>query len=105
MVEEDPLAIARTAPKPLAAALTNEQGCLQCHTLRGNGGRAHHLRAADGLVAEAHGLAFEEYPRDVLRRFLFEQDAVAKSFGVGPLHVSELVANQLLAEVSRWSAR
>jgi hypothetical protein len=101
VVDDDPLAIARKVPKPLADTLTNEQGCLQCHTLRGDGGRAHHLRAANGLVAEAHGLGLEEYPRDVLRRFLFEQDAVAKSFGVGPLHVSETVANQLLAEVAR----
>jgi hypothetical protein len=101
VVDEDPLAVARRLPKPLAAALTNEQGCLQCHALHGNGGRAHHLRAADGQVAEAHGLPFEEYPPDVLRRFLFEQDAVAKSFGVGPLHVSDTVANQLIAEVKR----
>jgi hypothetical protein len=101
VVDEDPLAVARKVPKPLAAALTNEQGCLQCHALHGNGGRAHHLRAADGQVAEAHGLPLEEYPPDVLRRFLFEQDAVAKSFGVGPLHVSDTVANQLIAEVKR----
>jgi hypothetical protein len=101
LVDEDPLAVARNVPKPLATALTNDQGCLQCHALHGNGGRAHHLRAADGQIAEAHGLPLDEYPRDVLHRFLFEQDAVAKSFGVGPLHVSETVANQLLAEVAR----
>jgi hypothetical protein len=101
VVDQDPLAVARTVPKTLAGVLTNEQGCLQCHALHGNGAKAHHLRASDGQVAEAHGLALEEYPRDVLRRFLFEQDAVAKSFGVGPLHVSETVANQLLAEVAR----
>jgi len=101
VVDEDPLAVARKLPSALADALTNTQGCLQCHALHGNGAKAHHLRASDGQVAEAHGLALEEYPRDVLRRFLFEQDAVAKSFGVGPLHVSETVANQLLAEVAR----
>ena len=101
VVDEDPLAVARKVPSALADALTNTQGCLQCHALHGNGAKAHHLRASDGQVAEAHGLALEEYPRDVLRRFLFEQDAVAKSFGVGPLHVSETVANQLLAEVAR----
>lgn len=101
VVDDDPLAVARKAPAALAATLTNEQGCLQCHTLHGAGGRAHHVRASDGQVAEAHGLPLEQYPRDVLRRFLFEQDAVAKSFGVGPLHVSEAVANQLLAEVAR----
>jgi hypothetical protein len=101
VVAKDPLAVARAVPKPLAAVLTNEQGCLQCHTLRGDGARAHHLRAADGKVAEAHGLPLEEYPRDVLTRFLFDQDAVAKSFGVGPLRVDETAAKQLVAEVSR----
>jgi len=101
VANKDPLAVARGVPKLLGATLTNEQGCLQCHALKGNGARAHHLRASDGQVAEAHGLPLEEYPRDVLRRFLFEQEAVSKSFGVAPLLVSETVANQLLTEVSR----
>ena len=98
---KDPLAVARALPKLLGATLTNEQGCLQCHSLRGDGARAHHLRAADGKVAEAHALPFEEYPRDVLRRFLFEQEAVSKSFGVSPLIVSETAAIQLLGVVAR----
>ncbi|MDB4939493.1 MAG: Lysophospholipase, partial [Labilithrix sp.] len=101
LTDEDPLATARTLPKPVVATLTNEQGCLQCHALRGEGARAHHLRASDGKIAEAHGLALEEYPRDVLTRFLFDQDAVSKSFGVGALHVDEATAKQLFAEVSR----
>lgn len=101
VVAKDPLAVARAVPKPLATALTNEQGCLQCHMLRGDGARAHHLRAADGKVAEAHGLPLEDYPRDVLSRFLFDQEAVAKSFGVGPLRVDATAAKQLMAEVSR----
>jgi hypothetical protein len=101
VTDKDPLAVARAVPKLLGAALTNEQGCLQCHSLRGNGARAHHLRASDGKVAEAYGLPLEEYPRDVLRRFLFEQEKVAKSFGVSPLLVSDTVANQLLTEVAR----
>jgi hypothetical protein len=101
VTDKDPLLVARTVPKLLGATLTNEQGCLQCHSLRGNGGRAHHLRASDGAVAEAYGLPLEEYPRDVLRRFLFEQEAVAKSFGVAPLMVSKAVANELLVEVAR----
>ncbi len=100
LTEQDPLAVTRKMPKPVAAVLTNEQGCLQCHALRGNGGRAHHLRAADGKLAEAFALPLEEYPREVLKRFLFEQDAVAKSFGVGPLHVSGPVATQLLGQVT-----
>ena len=78
VTSKDPLAVARGVPKLLGATLTNEQGCLQCHALKGNGARAHHLRASDGQVAEAHGLPLEEYPRDVLRRFLFEQEAVVE---------------------------
>lgn len=101
LTDRDPLAVVRALPKPVAAVLTNEQGCMQCHTFRGEGGRAHHRRASDGKVAEAFALPLEEYPADVLHRFLFEQEAVAKSFGVGPLKVSGPVAKQLLAEVSR----
>lgn len=100
LTNEDPLAVARKVPKPLAATLTNEQGCLQCHALHGNGGRAHHVRASDGKLAEGFGLPLEEYPPGVLRKFLFEQEAVSKSFGVSPLNVDRAVANQLLAEVA-----
>ena len=96
---KDPLAVARTVPKLVSGVLTNEQGCLQCHALRGDGARAHHLRASDGTLAEGFGLALEEYPREVLRRFLFEQEAVSKSFGVSPLIVSAPAATQLLEEV------
>ena len=101
VVTMDPLAHARTLPKALAAALTNEQGCLQCHTLRGEGARAHHLRASDGTLSEGFGLALEEYPRDVMQRFLFEQEAVSKSFGVNPLHVSDAAAKELVVELAR----
>jgi hypothetical protein len=95
VVAADPLAAARGAP-----VLVNEQGCLQCHALHGVGARAHHLRAGDGTLAEAFALPFEEYPRDVLRRFLFEQEDVAKSFGVGPIRVSAGAAGDLLARAS-----
>ena len=101
VVADDPLAAARKTPKAVAAVLTNEQGCLQCHALRGAGARAHHLRATDGKLAEGFGLALEEYPPEVLRRFLFEQKDVAKTFGVGPLEVSPATATELLAEVAR----
>jgi acetyl esterase/lipase len=101
VVAKDPLAGARNAPKPVRAALTNEQGCLQCHALRGEGARAHHLRAVDGALAEGFGLPLEEYPPDVLQRFLFEQKEVAKSFGVGPLELPNATARLLFTEVAR----
>jgi hypothetical protein len=99
VVAKDPLAAARVTPKPVAGALVNEQGCLQCHALRGEGARAHHVRADNGKLAEGFGLALEEYPPEVMRRFLFEQKDVAKSFGVGPLELSEPTAKALLAEI------
>jgi hypothetical protein len=101
VLAKDPLATARAKPPAVATALTNAQGCLQCHALRGEGARAHHVRARDGQLAEGFGLALEEYPPEVLRRFLFEQKDVAKGFGVGPLELPEATAKLLLADVRR----
>jgi hypothetical protein len=101
VVGTDPVAAARGVPKALAAALSNEQGCLQCHALRGVGARSHHLRAVDGEVTHGFALPFEDYPPGVLRRFLFEQDDVAQTFGVNPLRVDAAASTELIAEVSR----
>ncbi len=99
IVTTDPLANARRAPAVVNDALTNDRGCLQCHTLRGEGARAHHIRATSGAVAEGFALSLEEYPEGVLRRFLFEQKDVAKSFGVGPLELPARDATLLLSEI------
>jgi hypothetical protein len=101
VIGDDPLASVRALPKPLLRTLTDEQGCLQCHSLRGAGARSHHLRALDGKPTGGDALAFEEYPREVMRRFLFEQDEVAQIFGVAPIRVDKQVATQLIDEVSR----
>lgn len=101
VLRDDPLASVRALPKAVTAVLTNEQGCLQCHSLRGAGARAHHLRAADGKPVGGDALPLEEYPREVLTRFLFHQEEVAKSFGVSPLMVPEATARELLAVVAK----
>jgi hypothetical protein len=59
------------------------------------------MLALDGKPYGAFGLPLEDYPSDVLRRFLFEQDEVAKSFGVMPLWVEKTAAEQLLEIVNR----
>jgi hypothetical protein len=41
-------------------------------------------------------LDLEEYPREVLRRFLFEQEEVAKMFGVGTIRVEGEAARGLM---------
>ncbi|WP_437849293.1 alpha/beta hydrolase family protein [Sorangium sp. So ce363] len=95
-VESDPLAPFRSLSGGLREALIGEQGCVKCHSFRGVNARAHHALALDGTPYGAYALPLEEYPSEVLRRFLFEQDAVAASFGVMPLRVDETVAGQLL---------
>jgi hypothetical protein len=99
-VKNDPLAPVRALGDGLKETLIGEQGCLTCHTFRGAGSRAHHVLASDGKPHGAFGLALEDYPSDVLWRFLFEQDAVAKSFGVKPLLVEKTAARQLYDLVS-----
>lgn len=100
-VEKDPFARARALPPPLREALIGREGCLKCHALRGEGARAHHVRALDGKPHGGFALPLEEYPPDVLHRFLFEQEAVAESFGVGPLKVSEPTAKAIEELVAR----
>jgi hypothetical protein len=99
-VENDPLAPLRSLTGGLRETMIGEQGCLKCHAFRGVGARAHHALALDGKSYGAFGLPLEEYPTDVLRRFLFEQDAVAKIFDVKPLRVEKTIAGQILDMVT-----
>jgi hypothetical protein len=100
-VEQDPLAPVRSFTGGLREAMLGTQGCLKCHAFRGAGARAHHVLADSGKPYGAYALPLEEYPTDVLRRFLFEQDKVADSFGVVPLPVEQDVARQLFDVVER----
>jgi hypothetical protein len=100
-VEKDPLAPVRSLTGGLSEAMVGPQGCLKCHAFRGAGARAHHALADSGEPYGAFALPLEEYPTDVLRRFLFEQEKVARSFGVVPLPVEPKVARELFDVVER----
>jgi hypothetical protein len=100
-VEKDPLAPVRSLRGGLRDAMIGAQGCLKCHTFRGAGARSHHVLAASGKPYGAFGLPLEEYPTEVLRRFLFDQETVARSFDVAPLPVDKDVAVQLFDTVNR----
>ena len=100
-VESDPLAPLRSLTGGLREAVIGQQGCVTCHELRGVGARSHHTQALDGKPHGAFALPLEDYPTDVLRRFLFEQDAVARSFGAMPLRLEKAVATQLFDLVTR----
>ncbi len=100
-VENDPLAPMRSFTGGLREAMIGTQGCLKCHAFRGAGARAHHVLAESGEPYGAFALPLEDYPSDVLRRFLFEQEKVAQSFGVMPLPVEQSVGRQLFDAVER----
>jgi acetyl esterase/lipase len=100
-VDEDPLAPVRPLRGELREAMIGKQGCLKCHAFRGAGARAHHTLADSGKPYGAFALPLEEYPTDVLRRFLFEQEKVANDFGVVPLPVEPIIAGQLFDVVKR----
>ncbi|HEV8584594.1 MAG TPA: alpha/beta hydrolase [Methylomirabilota bacterium] len=103
--ETDPLAPVRDVPPEVWTALAGEVGCLTCHAFRGAGARSHHVRASDGKPHGGFGLALEEYPGEVWRRFLYEQKAVAETIGVGPLEVPEPGATLLHNLVTRERKR
>jgi hypothetical protein len=100
-MDHDPLAPVRSLTGGLREAMIGTQGCLKCHAFRGAGARAHHVLADSGKPYGAFALPLEEYPTDVLRRFLFEQEKVANGFGVVPLPVEHDVARQLFDTVER----
>jgi hypothetical protein len=100
LVKADPLATVRSLPSEVKQVLTDSQGCLQCHSLRRAGSRSHHIRALDGKATGGDALAFEDYPRDVVRRFLLDQDHVAEIFGVAPIHLEKSSAALLLQELT-----
>jgi acetyl esterase/lipase len=100
-VESDPLASVRDLTGPVHDVLLGEQGCLKCHAFRGMTAKAHHTLAIDGKPYGAFALRLDEYPNDVLRRFLFEQTEVARSFDVDPLRVDPSAAKSLFDLVTR----
>lgn len=104
-VQDDPIAPLRSLEEPAKSALIGPQGCVKCHTFRGVGPKAHHALARDATAYGGFALALEEYPREVLRRFLFEQEAVAKSFDVSPLKIRSDAARALFDLVESTTPR
>jgi acetyl esterase/lipase len=81
---DDPLAALRELDPAALRILTVEGGCIQCHSLRGLGGRGRRLRARDAEPHGAEALPLEEYPPEVWRRFCFEPRTTADLFGSWP---------------------
>jgi len=70
--------------------------CISCHKVFGIGGRAHHINALTGESAPGLGIPLESYEINVMKNFLYNQDAVAAEIGVIPNPVSGSVAKKML---------
>ena len=99
--ETDPWAAVRDLPDDLSATVTRALGCVACHQLRGAGARASHLRASDAAQVGGFGLALEDYPAEVWRRYVFEQRQVAAEIGATPVPLEGVIAQRLFDLVVR----
>jgi len=70
--------------------------CISCHEVFGIGGRAHHINALTGESASGFGLPLESYDSNIMKNFLYKQDAVAAEIGVIPNPISGSVAKKML---------
>lgn len=85
LVAKDPLApIKESLPRKVYEVMTFKNGCLYCHKFRGIGSRSHHILAATGATHEGFAMRLEDYPAEVWKRFVFEQEAVAHKIGATP---------------------
>jgi arylformamidase len=89
LAETDPLAPIGDVPKDIYEALTHQNGCIYCHSFRGIGSRSHHSQASNGTPHGGMALPLEEYPPDVWKAFLFNQEEVAAKIGASPNIVDE----------------
>lgn len=83
--DTDPLAPLRTLTPVEQRILTEQFHCVSCHSFRGAGARASHLRARDGERVGGYALPLEEYPPQVWKRYCFEQNEVAAEIGATPV--------------------
>ena len=87
--DSDPLTPLASLSPDDRALLTDEFHCVSCHSFRGAGGRAAHLRARDGEHVGGYGLPLEEYPPQVWRRYCFAQPEVAALIGANPVPLGD----------------
>ncbi|MCH7709361.1 MAG: alpha/beta hydrolase [Myxococcales bacterium] len=99
--QEDPLASLRGIDSDVFSVMTIENGCLNCHSFKGVGTRSSHLRARDGALQGGFALALEEYPPEVWKRFVFEQEESAAVIGATPNVVRVDAATKLYEAVER----
>lgn len=95
LVKEDPLAAMADLPQDVHDAMLFRNACFSCHSFRGTGVRAGHVRARDGQPQGGYALPLESYPPEVWRQFMFDNPKSAAAIGVRPNPVSGPAAAKL----------
>jgi acetyl esterase/lipase len=103
--EVDPLAAMADLPSDVRQVMQVENGCFSCHSFRGTGVRAGHVRADTRELQGGFALALESYPPEVWRQFIFEHDKAVAALGVRENAVKGPVAAKLYQVVVDARAR
>lgn len=101
LTDSDPLAGLKDLPQDLYETLTFRNGCVYCHSLQGIGSRSHHVVASNGRSQGGFALPLESYPPEVLKSFIFNQEAVAKKIGASPNPVASKNREALFDLINR----
>ncbi len=102
LVEENPLALLDGLPRKIVEALTYRNGCIYCHSFRRTGSRSHHVLVSSGAPHGGFALPLEDYPPEVWKTFVFDQEAVAEKMGAIPNTVKESVQRPLYELVAKY---
>jgi arylformamidase len=95
LVERDPLAAMADLPKDVHDVMRFRNACLSCHSFRGTGVRAGHIRARDSEPQGGYALPLESYPPGVWRQFMFDHQKSAAAIGVRPNPIAGPAAAKL----------
>lgn len=102
---ENPFAGISDYPDAVQRVITKDNQCIYCHQIQDRGGRAHHLDAMTAQPQGGYALPLAAYSEEVMRQFLFDQEAVAAKFGVRPNAVDRAVADAFFAWTRTLTSR
>ncbi len=102
---QNPLAALADLPQDVHEVVHFRNACVSCHSFRGTGVRAGHLRARDGEPQGGYALPLESYPPEVWRQFMFDNHKSAAAIGVRPNPVIGPAAAKLFDIVAKERER
>jgi len=99
------LASLRGLPREIYQTLTYRNGCVYCHAFRSVGSRSHHVLPKTGAPHGGFALPLEDYPPQVWKNFIFDQETVAEKMGAMPNMVMESARQPLYDLVAQGRSK